>query len=632
MIEQKTDAPTPARVRGLAGRLAGVEGVRAIKRLQHAWGQYAEAGDYAAMADLFAPDGRLVLPPREARGREEILALLVETMGGGDASPAPDRLDVRLQLSPVVTIADDGRSGRGRWHELTLSGRHGERAEWSGGIHENEYVLVDGVWRISVLRHHPQFAGAHEDGWRNVSDAVPLVPFHFTPDQAGTPVPPRLEADADPAALPGLAARARRLIDESEVQNLLSAYGFYVDRKLWDDVGDLFADDGVLRWGDDEWEGRAGIRLGLESRSTAGLADGEFFDHLQLMPIVEVSADRSAARVRALELQMVGTHGGRGWWGVRVCDGEFMRTDAGWRIAALRYSPRLLADHARGWADGLPPRPEIGTAYPESRGPAIAFAHPVRDQRDAPDAASDADASLDDLEKMISVAEAFDGAENVACAYGYFLDESHWDESADLFARDGWKELSFVGTYIGRERIRDSLVARYGRRPRRPTFLPIHQKTQPFVTVEPDGRARIRLKMLQVNSGWDTEASFVSGVYEEQIVREDGVWRIHGMDLEYIVVAEWSGGLPGVTRDLGRIFAPTPEAIEAFDPAPDAPLRGLAFAPFPDIGPLGFHFANPVSGREPAIRWEWSDGRFDSSTFFEPGPAPASDMTGKAST
>src|SRR5690606_3051420 len=185
----------------------------------------AEAGDYAAMADLFAPDGRLVLPPREARGREEILALLVETMGGGDASPAPDRLDVRLQLSPVVTIADDGRSGRGRWHELTLSGRHGERAEWSGGIHENEYVLVDGVWRISVLRHHPQFAGAHEDGWRNVSDAVPLVPFHFTPEQAGTPVPPRLEADADPAALPGLAARARRLIDESEVQNLLSAYG-----------------------------------------------------------------------------------------------------------------------------------------------------------------------------------------------------------------------------------------------------------------------------------------------------------------------------------------------------------------------------------------------------------------------
>ncbi|UUT36602.1 nuclear transport factor 2 family protein [Microbacterium elymi] len=480
----------------------------------------------------------------------------------------------------------------------------------------------DGVWKIGVLHHHPQFAGPHETGWRSVSDAVPLVPFHFTPDGAGTPVPDGILGDeAEPRSL---AARAQRLVDQGLVQNLLAAYGFYVDRRLWDDVGDLFAEDGVLQWGDDEWGGRAGIRLALETISPAGLRRGELFDHLQLMPIVDIAPDGATARVRSLELQSIAGPGRPDRWGVRVCDGEFRRTASGWRIVALRFRPRLLADHDRGWRDELPPRSALGTAYPQSRGPAIAFSHPVREATPPPVVRSEA--SLDDLRATLAVAEAFDGAENVACAYGYLLDEAQWDATADLFARDGWKELSFVGTYIGRERIRDSLVARYGRRPRRPTFLPIHQKTQPYVTAEPGGqRARVRLRMLQVNSGWDTEASTVTGVYEEQIVREDGVWRIHGMDLDYIVVTQWAGGWSAVTPDLGRKFAPTPEVIAAFDPAPDGPLRGLAFAPFPEIGPLGFHFANPVSGRAPAVHFDWSDGRFDPADGI-----PTTDMTRKA--
>lgn len=595
----------------LAGRLEGTEAVRAIKRLQHAWGHYAELGDHAAMADLFAADGRLILPPHNARGRDGIRALLIETMAGGDA--AADRLNIRLQLSPVVTIGPDGTTGRARWHELALTGGDDDAARWSGGIHENEYVRENGVWKIAVLHHHPQFAGPHRTGWRSISDAVPLVPFHFTPDQAGTPIPHRAVAGIDRGAV---AARAQRLVDENLVQNLLAAYGFYTDRRLWDDVGDLFAEDGVLQWDDEEWSGRAAIRLALEALLPAGLSRGELFDHLQLMPVVDIAPDGATAHVRSLELQSIARPGTPDLWGVRVCEGEFRRTASGWCITSLRFRARLRAEHARGWR----PCPAVA-----SQGTDVTFAHPVRTGPVAPPAR--VAASLDDVNDALAVAEAFDGAENVACAYGYYLDEAHWDATAELFARDGWKELSFVGTYLGRERIRDSLIARYGRRPRRPTFLPIHQKAQPYVTVEPGGeRARIRVKMLQVNSGWDVEAGTVAGVYEEQIVREDGIWRIHGMDLEYIVVMQWAGGWSAVTADLGRRFAPTPEAIAAFDPAPDAPLRGLAFAPFPEIGPLGFHFANPVSGRAPALRFEWSDGRFDAAAGI-----PTTDMTRKAS-
>jgi hypothetical protein len=39
----------------------------------------------------------------------------------------------------------------------------------------------------------------------------------------------------------------------------------------------------------------------------------------------------------------------------------------------------------------------------------------------------------------------------------------------------------------------------------------------------------------------------------------------------------------------------------------DAPIRGEPGIPFPAISPLPFHYANPVSGREPERLIEWTD-------------------------
>jgi hypothetical protein len=46
-----------------------------------------------------------------------------------------------------------------------------------------------------------------------------------------------------------LAQRVDRLIDETAVQNLQHIYGYYLDRKMWDDVVDLFTDDGTFETG-----------------------------------------------------------------------------------------------------------------------------------------------------------------------------------------------------------------------------------------------------------------------------------------------------------------------------------------------------------------------------------------------
>src|SRR5262249_28421808 len=140
-----------------------------------------------------------------------------------------------------------------------------------------------------------------------------------------------------------------------------------------------------------------------------------------------------------------------------------------------------------------------------------------------------------EIARKLARAAAPDGAENVSCAYGYYIDEFMWDETADLFAVDGWKELSYIGTYIGRERIRASLFARYGHNGRSPSNIQLHQKTQPYVTPSPDGlRANIRLRLFQLSSSPKNAPSYIAGIYENQAVLEDGVWKVAGMDLDYV--------------------------------------------------------------------------------------------------
>ena len=89
------------------------------------------------------------------------------------------------------------------------------------------------------------------------------------------------------------------------------------------------------------------------------------------------------------------------------------------------------------------------------------------------------------------------------------------------------------------------------------------------------------------------------------------MWRVHGMDLDYVWLANYTGGWAAIEPGSSKRFAPTAEAVAKYPP--DAPLRGVVFAPFPAIAPMGFHFRNPVSGRAPALQLAWSDGRRPSS-------------------
>ena len=73
------------------------------------------------------------------------------------------------------------------------------------------------------------------------------------------------------ARLDAVAERAARVDDVNEIENLQGSYGYYTDKMLWDEVIDLFAEDGTLEIGP------SGVYVGKDSirRYLFSLSDGK---------------------------------------------------------------------------------------------------------------------------------------------------------------------------------------------------------------------------------------------------------------------------------------------------------------------------------------------------------------------
>ena len=232
-----------------------VEAISAVKRVQHAYGHYSELGLWHDFADLFADSGIGHYPMGDL-DREGIRRLFLKDVGGGRVGLADGRIYPHISMQPVVTVSPDGQSAKGRWHIMAMLGGYKTTASWAGGVYENEYVRENGVWKMKDVRYLAQYSGRYEDpGWTPTKEATP---FHFEAARVGKPildVPEPARASTAPALatlaarMTDLSMRAQRLTDEVEVTNLQHAFGYYADRKMWDDVADLFAADGTMEIG-----------------------------------------------------------------------------------------------------------------------------------------------------------------------------------------------------------------------------------------------------------------------------------------------------------------------------------------------------------------------------------------------
>lgn len=197
------------------------------------------------------------------------------------------------------------------------------------------------------------------------------------------------------------------------------------------------------------------------------------------------------------------------------------------------------------------------------------------------------------LEAAVSAAELeverlrdVEEIENLMSAYGYYVDKSMHDDVSDLFADDATLEILGRGVFYGIERIR-AYMHNFGDVGPKDGNLFNHMPIQHVVTVAPDGRTALARARLFVMFGIvNVAGQFGEGTYENELVKEDGVWKfkyLHAYQGHYTIYEDgWAKKASGIFAPYERFPPDDPQSVE-YDPYP------AAFVP-------PFHYENPVTG------------------------------------
>ncbi len=144
--------------------------------------------------------------------------------------------------------------------------------------------------------------------------------------------------------------RAPQIDDINEIENLQGSYGYYASKMLWDEVVDLFTDDGTVEIGRRQRlcrQGRHSRYLLSLSGGEQGPLEGVLNDHFQLSrscsrrrrpdgqrPVAAVSDDRRLGQ------SWLGRQLGEG-----VCENEYVQENGVWKIRALRWFAGFVAPY-----------------------------------------------------------------------------------------------------------------------------------------------------------------------------------------------------------------------------------------------------------------------------------------------
>jgi hypothetical protein len=184
----------------------------------------------------------------------------------------------------------------------------------------------------------------------------------------------------------------------------------------------------------------------------------------------------------------------------------------------------------------------------------------------------------------IQLLEDENDVENLQRIFGFYTDKHQWEQAAALFADQATLELGGSGVYVGKDRILAYLRA-LGEAGPQEGILDDHMQLQPVVHVYPDGTAKGRWHHFSQESEFGVSHHWGAGTYENDYVKEDGVWKINKLHLYSTMRTPFDDGWH-VTA-LPRT-EPSQELPSDLPPSVDYENYPAVFVP-------PFHYSNPVT-------------------------------------
>lgn len=226
---------------------------------------------------------------------------------------------------------------------------------------------------------------------------------------------------------------------------------------------------------------------------------------------------------------------------------------------------------------------------------ALLAASPLAAQgNDVAERVAAARARLGAIESRAGRVADINAIENLQRSYGYYVDKMLWEHVLDLFTDNATLEIGFSGVYVGKDSIREYLYSLSGgREGPLEGVLYNHMQLQPIVTLAADGRtarARWRAFILTGTSGSGSGGNWGEGPYENEYVKEDGVWKISKLHWYATFYAPYEGGWLNVDPEAAREYS------QGRGTTPDRP-PSEEYEPYPAVYVPPFHYPNPVTGR-----------------------------------
>ncbi|HEY6453803.1 MAG TPA: nuclear transport factor 2 family protein [Steroidobacteraceae bacterium] len=428
-----------------------------------------------------------------------------------------------------------------------------------------------------------------------------------------------------------LAANVELAEDLSHIEKLQRAYGYYVDKGMWEDLSELFTENAVANYPAGVFVGHKSIRehlymnVGGHQVGDIGLGNGRLYDHMNIQPVVHIDAGGTTAHGRWRAFAMFGSPGGGATWAEGVYEMQYTKENGVWKISKLDYYSGFGASYKTGWAAPAPASTAAGSSAPAPR-PRRKLAHPPDIQRNMdcdgfpkaciapfhygnpgttdssnawvlPDAATLAAAAaripqgevatrLADLTHRVTLLNDAQQIENLQRIYGFYIDRAMWDQAADLFAPDATIESGQQGVYVGKRRVRQFLGLS-GHQGLSWGWMNDHIQLQPIVDVAPDGlTAHSRSRELDMLGHVGGQGQWMEGIYENTFVKRHGVWMFKSLHFYPTFITDYDKG-------WAEDAQPVPVASKVLPPD-RPPTEVYAIYPTAQVPP--YHYPNPVTG------------------------------------